>query len=447
MSFPGRFSASIAAFCLALFALSGVAQDRKESPEPQIPMQQWLAGPDHSDFPAEFKVLPPRLTYLQRNLVECRTAISGEIARARELHIWIKVADNSGAWLPGSAHIINHASPSLTKHNEIQVVSGFYANPGQYTVALVLYDAKSQQYDVRHLPITVKPVENDPLAARLESASPAVEFLDSPPVGASFENISDRNNGNSDPLWPFAHRFDTYPLNSTRPLQIDLVLNLSDVGEVLDQVPEMSTPRIPRRGEPRIIRPPRQQNAQDHQKQYIGALFSVAQVLSSIQPTNGCVRINAIDMMDMKATMQRVDPKKVDWEKFRTYRTTEKLAEINVNALKNRKEQPIFLRDFLAGLQTPIENCGTGADPMHAIIIVSRSYVFPDGAHKESFRFPESSSFRAYHYLLNIEVRSSYDDLGSYLKSAGAKSHDIVQPKDLRSLIARTLDEITRTAK
>jgi hypothetical protein len=448
MSSLRRFSASIAAYCLVFFTLTGIAQERKNSPEPAVPMQQWLVGPDHSDFPAEFKVLPPRLTYQQRNLVECRTAISGEIAAGRELHIWIKVADNSGTWLPGSAHVINNASPSLTKHNEVQVVSGFYANPGQYTVAIILYDAKSQQYDVRHLPLTVKPVENDPLAARIESASPPVEFLtDSPPNAAGFQSISDRNNGDSDSLWPFAHTFDTYPLNSTRPLQIDVVLNLSDVGEVVE-FPETNTPRFRNRSEPRIIRPPKQQNAQEHQKQYIGALFAVAQVLASIQPANGCVRINAIDMMDMKATMQRVDPKKVDWEKFRTYRTTEKLAEINVNALKNRKEQPVFLRDFLAGLQTPIEHCGNGPEPpMHAIIVVSRSYVFPDGAHKESFHFPDSSSFRAYHYLLNMDVRNSYDDLGSYLKSAGAKSHDILQPKDLRSLIARTLDEITRTAK
>ena len=84
---------------------------------------------------------------------------------------------------------------------------------------------------------------------------------------------------------------------------------------------------------------------------------------------------------------------------------------------------------------------------MHALIFISRSYIFPDGAHKESFHFPDSSSFRAYHYLLNIDLHNTYDDLGPYLKSAGAKSHDIVQPKDLRSLMAHTLDDITRAAK
>ena len=449
MSSLRRISATIAALCFALFALFGVAQERKDSSVPDVPMQQWLAGPDHSDFPSEFRVLPPRLTYQQRNLIECRIAISGEIARGRELHFWIKVADNSGAWLPGTVHTTSNASPTLTKHNEVQVVSGFYANPGQYTVALIIYDPKSRQYDIRRLPLTVKPIENDPLAARVESATPSVDFLrDSPPNGTAFQNISDRNNGNSDPLWPFARRFDTYPLNSTRPLQIDVVLNLSDVGEVVE-FPTARPPAQLRIGrEPRILRPPEPQNAQGHQKEYIGALFSVAQVLASIQPANGCVRINAIDMMDMNAPMRRVDPKKIDWEKFRTYRTTEKLAEINVKALTNRKEQPTFLRDFLAGLQTPIEQCGTGdGPPMHAIIFVSRSYIFPSGAHKESFHFPDSSSFRAYHYQLNFEVRNGYDDLGSYLKSAGAKSHDIVQPKDLRSLLAHTLDEITRPAK
>jgi hypothetical protein len=239
-------------------------------------------------------------------------------------------------------------------------------------------------------------------------------------------------------------------------LQIDLVLNLSDVGELPDN-PQTGVPLFPRGLVPRFSRPPKQQNPQDHQKQYIGALFSVAQVLASIQPANGCVRINAIDMMDMKAPMLRVDPKKVEWEKFRTYRTTEKLAEINVNALKNRKDQPTFLRNFLSGLQAPIEHCGSGTEPpMHAVIVISRSYIFPSGAHKESFHFPDSSSFRAYHYMLNVEAprtnnnidaHIAYDDLGPYLKSAGAKSHDVYQPKDLRSLLAHTLDEITRTQK
>jgi hypothetical protein len=450
MSSLRRCSATIAALCLALFALSGIAQEQKKLPEPEVPMQQWLAEPDHSDFSADFKVLPPRLTYEQRDLVECRTSISGDVARGRELHIWVKVADKTGAWLPGSMHTINNASPTLTKHNEIQVVSGFYANPGQYTVAIVIFDAKSKQYVVRHLPVTIKPIENDPLAARIESASPLVEFLtDSPPSGATFQSISDRSNGNLDPLWPFARTFDTYPVNSTRPLQIDVVLNLSDAGENTEIPPSNFPPRFRARiTDPRTILPPHQQNAQEHQKQYIGALFSVAQVLASIQPANGCVRLSAIDMMDMKAPMQRVDPKKIGWEKFRTYRTTEKLAEINVNALKNRKEQPAFLRDFLAGLHTPIENCGTGTEPpMHAIIFVSRSYAFPDGAHKESFHFPNSPNFHAYHYLLNIEGRSTYDDLGPYLKSAGAKSHDVYQPRDLRDAMARTLNEISKTSK
>jgi hypothetical protein len=445
MSVLRRFSASIAASCVALFALSGFAQ-QKNSPEPVL-MQQWLAGPDHSDIPAEFKILPPRLTYLQRDLVECRIAISGEIARGRELLSWIKVADNSGNWLPGSVHTASNASPTLTKHNEVQVVSGFYASPGQYKVALILYDTKSHEYDVRHLPLTVKPIENDPLAARVERASPTIEFLeDSPPNGSAFQNISDRDNGDDDPLWPFAHKLDTYPVNSTRPLQIDIVLNLSDVGEAFE-IPPSRFPQYPNR-DPRIIRPPRQQNPQEHQKQYIGALLSVAQVLGSIQPSDGCVRINALDMTDMKIAMQRVEPKNVEWEKFRTYRTTEKLAEVDVNALKNRKAQPIFLHDFLTRLESPIEHCGTGAEPpMHAIIVVSRNYVFPDGAHKQSFHFPDSKSFRAYHYQLHVETRSPYDDLGSYLKSAGAKSIFIRQPKDLRSAMAHTLDEITRPAK
>src|SRR6266567_3260716 len=155
--FPIRRAAPIVVLCLYVLVATnlGAEEKPKSQPAPDVPMQQWLAGPDHQDIPAEFKVLNPRFTFQQRYLVECRASISGEIARGRELYIWLQVADHAGTWQPGSTHIRNDASPSLTKRNEVEFVGAFYATPGQYTVAIVIYDAKSHAYDVRHMPVTV----------------------------------------------------------------------------------------------------------------------------------------------------------------------------------------------------------------------------------------------------------------------------------------------------
>jgi hypothetical protein len=146
--------------------------------------------------------------------------------------------------------------------------------------------------------------------------------------------------------------------------------------------------------------------------------------------------------------MHRTPPENVEWEKIRQYRTTEKLAEVSVAALKNRKEQPTFVGDYLKRIQTPIEHCGTGSEPpVHTLIFVSHPYVFPSGAHKENFKLEGGSSFRFYHYLLNVGSKGVFDDLGSYLKNSGAKSLEIYTPRGLRDAMARTLSDIAKSQK
>jgi hypothetical protein len=232
-------------------------------------------------------------------------------------------------------------------------------------------------------------------------------------------------------------------------LQIDVVLNLSDAGEATE-VPPPQFPRMrqPISRDPRILAPPPPPKPEQRQKEYIGELLSVARVLADIHPANGCVRISSVDLLDMQVVLNRMPSENVEWEKIRNLRTTSKLAEVSVAALQNRKEQPNFLRTFLKGLESPIDKCGSGtAAPMHAVIFVSHGYEFPGGSHKESFKFPDAPDFHAYYYMLYAASRPNYDDLSSYLKSAGAKSHEVYQPRDLRDAMARTLNDIARPAK
>jgi hypothetical protein len=450
----------IAALCLSLLVAAQSAAPPKsmaaqnsaaktaEEPEPDVPLEQWLTGPDHTEIPAEFKAMPARLTYQQRFLVEARAAIAGDVARGRDFHTWLRVADHTGTWLPGHVHIHSEASTSLTRQNEFQFVAGFYASPGQYSVGIVIYDAKSKKYDVRHLPVKVEPVKNDPLESHLESSGNAVEFLSEPPPGVrSFQSIGEVSKFEPDSLWPFARKLDSYPLASTRPLQIDLVLNFSDGGEVFEIPPSMFNRRA-RFGLPEMTRPVvTPETIKQRQKEYLGALLSAAQVIAAIHPANGCVRISGIDITSMEAVFQRTPPEKMEWEKLRNLRTTTKLAEVSVSALQNRKEQPIFLRDYLTSLQAPIEHCGTSVEaPLHAVIFVSHSFAFPNGSHKDDFHLADRSSFRVHYIQLNAGSRTSYDDLGSLLKSADAKSHEVYEPRQFREALAKTISDLSSRA-
>jgi len=453
---PTRPIPALLLLVVSLLVTVGAQEKPKhEEPPPEVPLAQWLAAGDHMDFRAEFKVMKPRLTYQQRLLVECRATISGEIARGRDFHMWMKVADRSGAWLPGHDYTHSAGAGALTRSNEMQMVAGFYAQPGQYTVAIIIYDAGTHQYDIRHLPLTVEALKNDSLAAQSATDEPAVEFLEQPPpAGDTFEHIADLSPRQTDSEWQFSKYGAILPLAATRrPLQIDVVLDFTDHGEVEktdteDELRSYNDRRLPpweRRERPRGLRA--EQAVVRGPAEYIADLLAIGHTLAKLQPANGCVRFSGIDMTAMNAGFRRVAPDKMDWEELRKAQTPAKGGGVSVAALKNRKEQPLFLRDFLKGLEAPIDSCGSSAvAPLHAVLFVSHRFLFPRGSHKEPFRAANPADYRLFYWQLNEGNREHGDDLESYLKSSEAQVHGFEEPHRFREILAHTLAEIVTAA-
>lgn len=76
----------------------------QSDPPPDIPIDQWLQGPDRHDFRWKVRLSKPRLTYRQRQQVQIAVAFDvRDLVKAQislqDLHLVVKLAGQDGHWL------------------------------------------------------------------------------------------------------------------------------------------------------------------------------------------------------------------------------------------------------------------------------------------------------------------------------------------------------------
>ena len=85
-----------ASFAAVIFCVRSRAS-ADHNPPPEIPIQQWLQGPDRRDFDWKVILEPPSLTFQQRHLQKIQTTFSvGKLLKAgvslSDLHLVVKFA-------------------------------------------------------------------------------------------------------------------------------------------------------------------------------------------------------------------------------------------------------------------------------------------------------------------------------------------------------------------
>ncbi len=428
----------IPAISLAIFlgTLAVAAQEQKKADDAidRVPVEQWLAGPDRKDFKWDVQLLPAHLTFQQRYIVQVRAAVDVASLRAadkRDLYFVLKVADESGKWLPDDTHNHYVVPPDIDKSNDIEFTAGFYAKPGHYTAALILYDAEHKQGNVWRKAFEVKPPKNDPLPSLDEKLAP-VEFVDEVPEDAlPVHNtpgyVRSRRGPpvllgappavRGDEQWRPGHGMELLPVRNSRPLRVDVILN---VAPWLD---------------PYLMRGP----AAASYRTDAGRIAQIGALLSHISVPNGCVRVSAIDLSKLQVVFDPTDGKDADWDKL-----TDKIRKhdhdtIDVNVLSNRKSTAGFLRDYMTNLMEDRSACG-GENAERAIILVSHDFSFPNGTHGDRLWPDTQCACRFYH--LHITGASGGDDLEKFLKPANPRRLDAGSPEEFRKVVAELIGDL-----
>ncbi len=411
---------------LALLPLAAQQKKANDEPRPDLPIEQWLGGPDRQDFKWKVELSAPRLTFQQRNLLQV-TAVADVVSKKddthHDLYFVLKVADEKGNWLPRDSYNHYPLPPGVNKDNEIQYSTGFYAKPGKYTAALILYDATTSKGNLWRKHFEVKPPKDDALPG-MDRNIPEVEFINEVPGDAlptpehrviTFRSrrvvgpVAVRSEV-VDPEWPLGHGVEVLPVAAPRPMRVDIVLNLSPFVD-----PSFLARTTPTQS-----------------RSAVGRILQIGSVLSHLDLAGGCVRVSAIDLSKLSVPFEPVDGRSADWDKLEEQAHRIDHNTVSVDVLGNRKSTPGFLAEHLSKLAADNSACGGSDKPERVVVLVSHDFQFPSGSHAD--RAPDFQCTCRFIYL-RVASRG-LDDIDKFLKPANAHRIDVHSPEQFRKALA-----------
>jgi hypothetical protein len=417
------FSLLVFVFLTAICSTAPLLAQTGPLPPAFIPIEEWLNGPGRQDFPWKVRVVGPTLTLQQRQFVEVQVAIRQrdlfKDVSKRDLHFIIKVADEKGSWLAGQSYSHFIAPPDFSRGDVLRPITTLYLHPGNYTIAVVAYDAANNRGNVWRGRLLVPPL-GDPLH-NLDNNFPAVEFL--PALDrAAFSLLG--GNGTWELSQPAAlahlltdalalgHGSAELPIKNRRPVLIDVVLNLSS-------------------------RPA----SSYAYKQSEGALLQVGNLLSQISLEKGCVRVTAMDIFRQEAIVDRAEADSLNWDDIVRKVAALELNIINVSALSDRDSAVWFEQS----LERALASGGCGLDNSslrHVLVIVGRPFLFRPGAFLEPMarRAPNP---RCYYLRYGFKGESwTEDQIESLIEPLNPIRLEYPSPLELRKKLAFMITDI-----
>ncbi len=390
-----------------------------------VPVEQWLRGPDRQDFPWKVSVESPRLTFQQRYLVQVRAKISApdlqKASSRRDLHFVLKVADEEGHWFPGEDYYRYPVPPGLDASSEIQFVAGVYLRPGNYVVALMAYDSVLENGDLWRQNVRVREPKDDPLP-ELGRDLPQVEFLKDVP----HDSVLEHSGAFEEDAWELASGREWLSIPGARPLRIDVVLNFSPWPE-------------PRRVSPFLRMRPMQWRTPtiSDQRQSVARMLQIGSVLSGLGAKNGCVRVTGMQLQRMSMLFDGLDASHADWKKIGDEINKKDPNTIDVHALAGRTHVAEFLKQKLSALLADSSGCALQGEARRVIILVSPGVEFPEGT--QLVRLAPEADSQVFYLKVGYDVP---DDIERALKPAKPRRFTVEDPRKFRQALAEIIKDL-----
>lgn len=388
------------------FSLHALAQ---ESNLRNIPIA-WFEENDHHAPHWRVHFDPPTLTYSQRLVVGVQAIVpaTGE-ERRPDWHILLRIADESGKWFQNYDYF--RVDLREVRPNAARIVWRGYAfvQPGTYRFSLVAYDAINERHFVWRKIMRVGRLSVLP---DIDRNLPRIEFVDldqfRPPVP------------------------EYVPVHTQAPVQIDVIFNLTRneqlTGHNLDSL--------------------RRANVED-------GLRGAIALLSQLAPSQGCVRVSAIDILRLKVLLDRssANPASNLSQLEKTIPSALDNASVDVHTLAGRTRVREFFHQFLENVISDNRACNPrvpNAD--RAIIVVSDSLIFPEGTDKEPVSPHEHRDALFFHvrfsYTLFYTINSfptavvTFDEVGHMLGQLHPRHFDVAEPNGLGRAVAEIVKDI-----
>jgi hypothetical protein len=333
-----------------------------------VPFELWSQQEHRVEIPWKLEIKPYGLSLHQR----LRAYVGVELKRRElvkrspegRLLVLLQVVDGSGQRFRDYG-ILQPKDFGEARKGEIGLNWDMYMLPGMYHVTVMLVDTKSGEHNVRHSPLRIEALKDDPLPG-VWTGLPAVEFLDPHMRGPDALYRSEILNK--------LH----LPLATAHPVRLEI---LADV--TASDLFHGSTTFYNR---------------------YLGVALPLLKALSQIELEQGSTDVAMLDLRKHSVTFEQDNVKELDWKRAKAVLAPENgPATIDIKALEQKRESPAFLQDEL------LRRLNVQEAPLHVFVIIGSPMDF------YSFRnlphLPHGSEEKCVVYYLQFELlNTAYAD-------------------------------------
>ncbi len=305
-----------------------------------VPFDQWLDGKQQAPLHWSLRLSHPDLSTHQRLSVTLEAQVDGaELARRRgegKFQVLVQLIDgNNRKWQNHQELDLEQMQEGIKGNNAVFSES-FFALPGNYQVAVAVFDTASREHNLIRRKLHVSPLPNDPLPDMWRGL-PAVEFFvpDSDPDRWLLPRIEGRLK---------------LPVETRHPLEVTLLVNLT---------------------------PPERFAASSRiQNRNLEALLPSAKVLSQVEWHDARFSLELLDLARRRVAFRQDNIRSPDWPAARAALNEVNPGVIDVRSLENRRFNADF---FLNRVARKIQGQPVAVRPSRVLIILSASVFFEPG--------------------------------------------------------------------
>ena len=399
----------------------------------KVPFDQWLQGGDEGQIRWTAHVVHAQLSIHQRLMARVVVQMDGaELAKRRgkgQLVIFVRL--NDGEDRPYEDHGVidlEKLEDGIRNQNVTYVASAFVL-PGDYRVAIALFDTATREHSVKQEKLHVPALKNDPLPEAWRDLPP-VELIPhaDPPDSWYLPTVAGRLN---------------LPAGTRRPVRIAVMVNVTPSEHLThsQQVPERN----------------------------LGALLPALKVISQMAPRNGSLSVAVLDLARRRVTFHQEDMTNLDWQALKDSLKEADAGTIDVKSLEDRHRKAEFFEAEISRRIASAAKAPGAESPACVLMVLSNPVEFEWGEKLEPIRIAPELACRVFYFRYHPPMvapavpvpalargrrqrpglpppgirESQIDQLEPTLKPLAPQVFDIETPEQFRKALATTLAGIS----
>ena len=387
----------------------------------RYPFDQWLSDGERTQLRWTARVETPHLTAHQRLSARIDVVVEAkEIQKRRgrgEIVTFVQIEDAGGhRWRTHNTFSLL-AIPSGAKALPVLYSQEVFILPGDYTFTLATCDSSTREYSLVRRTLHVSPLRGDPLPAAWRDLQP-VEFVQRFEAPDSW-------------FQPYIRGRMRLPLQTRRPVHMDLVMNMTPSERVLGSIHSFG--------------------------RNMSVLVPALKLLSNLEPSKGTLDVALLDLTRRKIWEQK-DVRGLDWERMRAPFADTNPGVIDVQSLAVKAQMTQFFWDQMLNRLRP----DAGSDALHVMIVLSAPAFLEHQFKVEPASFPKDPNRRVFYlrYRPTPPSRMAFDpfnqgpmptatslpsdDLEHTLRSLDARVYSAVTPEEFRKAVSNVIAEVAK---